>query len=800
MSTHLHHLGKYELRERLGRGSMTEVWKAFDTQLQRLVAIKLLHADLRTDPQFMNRFIREARVVAALQHPNIVHLHDFRVSEPSASEEGVAYMVMEYIEGKTLADYIHNTSALGKFPSAAEIVHLFASLGSAIDYAHQHGMIHRDIRPANILLDKHRLSTSPIGEPVLTDFGIAKVLSASTGSLSGAWHGSPGYISPEQATGAPGTERSDLYSLGVILYEICTGRLPFQENNPTALLMLHVNSLPTPPDRLNAHIPPALNEVILRSIAKDPAARFADAASLVAALAAAFNIPVPAMFSIPNTPTRTPLSYQSLQPNLSPGITPSLPLPPPVQRTPATPPFAVPSSNAPVMPPLSATPSGSSVSQHQALTSAEQQGLVTPTNSGARETRVVTPAGVAPVLTPPRTPPIFPAISGKRRRRLFIPILIALLILLIGSSLATWFLFLRSSPKPVTLAPGTLVGHAFFLSSGALNESSARGIEDQVQITLNNIPDPAAGKSYYAWLLNDKAEKQLKAVFLGKLNVSSGHVNMLYTGDSQYTNLIATNSRFLVTQEDASKTLRTPSLDRRTWSFYGEIPQIPSPVGRHFSALIHIRHMLYEGPILSQWGIHGGGNLQLFKNTQKILEWAESARDSWGTDSDFVHRQVIRILDYIDGSPYINQDVPPGTPLLVDPRLAQVPLITVVKGQNVPSYLSRIGDHVIPLTDESQTPGITPAMRTLAMRANVGLTNEQQWVEHVRQDAKQLVMMDNTQLLQPTALLILNDMQVWANYAFVGRVDPSTNEVQWGAVQIYYGIQQLANFDVRVFK
>jgi hypothetical protein len=210
--------------------------------------------------------------------------------------------------------------------------------------------------------------------------------------------------------------------------------------------------------------------------------------------------------------------------------------------------------------------------------------------------------------------------------------------------------------------------------------------------------------------------------------------------------------------------------------------------------------MLYEGPILSQWGIHGGGNLQLFKNTQKILEWSESARDSWGTDSDFVHRQVIRILDYIDGSPYISRDVPPGTPLLVDPRLAQVPLITVVKGQNVPSYLSRIGDHVIPLTDESQTPGITPAMRTLAMRANVGLTNEQQWVEHVRQDAKQLVMMDNTQLLQPTALLILNDMQVWANYAFVGRVDPSTNEVQWGAVQIYYGIQQLANFDVRVFK
>ena len=133
MSTDIQQLGKYELRERLGQGGMAEVWKAYDKQLRRYVAIKLLHADLRTDPDFMNRFVREARVVASLHHPNIVQIHDFQVSEPPATEETIAYMVMDYIEGQTLADYIMNTSGAGKFPPAAEIVYLFTSLGGAVD-------------------------------------------------------------------------------------------------------------------------------------------------------------------------------------------------------------------------------------------------------------------------------------------------------------------------------------------------------------------------------------------------------------------------------------------------------------------------------------------------------------------------------------------------------------------------------------------------------------------------------------------------------------------------------------------
>src|ERR1700686_4687706 len=136
-------LGKYELQERLGQGGMAEVWKALDTQLQRFVAIKLLHANLQADPDFVARFQREAQAIASLRHPNIVQIHDFQVSLPPESASPTPYMVMAYIEGQTLADYIADTSARGKIPPPVEIVNIFISISLAVDYAHQKGMIHR---------------------------------------------------------------------------------------------------------------------------------------------------------------------------------------------------------------------------------------------------------------------------------------------------------------------------------------------------------------------------------------------------------------------------------------------------------------------------------------------------------------------------------------------------------------------------------------------------------------------------------------------------------------------------------
>src|SRR5947207_3909106 len=182
-------LGKYELRERLGHGAVAEVWKAFDPELERYVAIKLLHTNLRADPEFMIRFSREARLIAALHHPNIVKIHDFQSTPALGMNTPIAYMVMDYVEGETLAEYLHATSRVGKFPAPTAILSLFASISKAIDYAHQEGMIHRDIKPSNILLDKRNRAENAVGEPVLTDFGIAKIVGASSDTMTGMWLG-----------------------------------------------------------------------------------------------------------------------------------------------------------------------------------------------------------------------------------------------------------------------------------------------------------------------------------------------------------------------------------------------------------------------------------------------------------------------------------------------------------------------------------------------------------------------------------------------------------------------------------
>src|SRR3984893_5567931 len=166
MSTRPRRLGKYELQQQLGHGDMAEVCKALDTQLQRYVAVKVLHANLKEDPHFIARFEREAQLIASLHHPNIVQIHDFQIAH-SEQKGTIAYMVMDYVEGQTLADYLHHTSGQGNFPTPTEIVQLFTSIGLAVDYAHKQGMIHRDLKPANILLDARNTALNPMGEPIL---------------------------------------------------------------------------------------------------------------------------------------------------------------------------------------------------------------------------------------------------------------------------------------------------------------------------------------------------------------------------------------------------------------------------------------------------------------------------------------------------------------------------------------------------------------------------------------------------------------------------------------------------------
>ncbi len=788
MSANPRQLGKYELRERLGQGGMAEVWKALDTQLQRYVAIKFLHANLRDDPNFVTRFQREAQLIASLHHPNIVQIHDFQVTSATENQENsflpTAYMVMDYVEGQTLATYIRNTSGKGQIPAPADIVRLFTSISQAIDYAHQRGMIHRDIKPSNILLDARNTSVNPMGEPILTDFGVARMMSVSTNTLSGALLGTPLYISPEQARGYPGNERSDLYSLGVILYEVVTGVTPFRGDNPLDVMNQHLNALPPPPALINPRISPSLTLVILRALAKDPAARFPSASSMVAALAEAFNLPIPTGVGQPAYPL-PPLEMPTkvdMQAELNMMLT-------------------------------STVRSGPMPSTGPASATSGQQSVMPVAASSL-------PAPATPVALVQQTPvlqskpsPIPPA--NRRPRRLWVSIaLVALVVLLVASGLVGYFVFYHPTPSV-----SDVVGHAFFVSSGQIALNSTQGIADQIRINLQNIPVPPTGKRYYAWLLGD-ITPTTSADLLGpppihppillssNLPVHNGTINFFYTGDATHDNLFSATSRLLITLEDSSAPINAPSTDRSTWKYYAALPQQPIPNDpNHFSALIHIRHLFYNETGIKVLGLPGGLDIWFTRNTEKTLEWAISARDDWNGQSttagniSLMHDQFVRILDYLDGSPNVHLDVPPGTALLADPIAAKVAMLTVDSqnqggnnnATNPPGYVDHIQYHVNQIT---QATDITPQMRVLAADIIDALNNAKSWLTKARADAGQLLKMNATQLLQPSAGALLDDLTTQLTYAYIGQLDSLTNQVHPGVLQMHYDIQQLATFTV----
>lgn len=263
-------LGKYDIIERLGRGGMAEVYKGYQASLDRYVAIKLLHPFLADDPEFKDRFEREARNVARLRHPNIVQVYDFEYDEARESY----YMVMELIEGPTLKDYQTELNQRGEHPTQEEIYRVMRGAGEALAYAHARGMIHRDVKPANLMLDDD-------GRVVLTDFGIAKIVTGVQFTASGGMVGTPAYMAPEQGLGEQGDERSDLYSLGVILYELTTGRLPYTGETPLSVILKHLNE-PIPSVREhNPSVTPAMEAFIHKVLAKEPEDRFQSAEEML---------------------------------------------------------------------------------------------------------------------------------------------------------------------------------------------------------------------------------------------------------------------------------------------------------------------------------------------------------------------------------------------------------------------------------------------------------------------------------------------------------------------------------------
>ncbi len=268
-------LGKYQLIERLGRGGMADVYKGYQPGLDRYVAVKVLHPHLSEDPDFITRFRREAKSVANLRHPHIVQVFDFDIQGENY------YMVMEYVEGgKTLKQLLQELAAKNERLPLDRTLDIVARLADALAYAHGLGMVHRDIKPANVLLPG-------LERPVLSDFGIARLLGETGLTGSGVMIGTPAYMSPEQGRGERGDARSDIYALGIVLYEMLTGRPPYDADTPYAVILKHINDPLVPPHAVIGALPESVERIVLKCLAKNPEDRFASMGELRDALRSA---------------------------------------------------------------------------------------------------------------------------------------------------------------------------------------------------------------------------------------------------------------------------------------------------------------------------------------------------------------------------------------------------------------------------------------------------------------------------------------------------------------------------------
>jgi serine/threonine-protein kinase len=264
------HLGRYHLLEELGRGGMAVVFRAEDTTLGREVAIKIMHPHLWGEEEYAKRFMREARAVAALHHPNIVEIYDYGEAQ---DEELPGYIISEYVEGPNLREFIDGNGC--PFPEVAAMI--VRTLAKALKCAHERGIIHRDLKPENVMI-------AVGGRVVLTDFGIARIVEGEAVTQTGAMLGSPAYMSPEQARGQHTDRRSDLFSLGVVLYLLCTGQLPFSAKDPISTILRIVEGHYEPAIKRNPRTGRWLDRVIQRLLKRDPDERFADADAVIEAL------------------------------------------------------------------------------------------------------------------------------------------------------------------------------------------------------------------------------------------------------------------------------------------------------------------------------------------------------------------------------------------------------------------------------------------------------------------------------------------------------------------------------------
>ena len=258
---------RYQLQDPIGRGGMSTVYRALDMRTSRVVAIKVLREVYNINPKFVARFQREAKVMSSLQHPNIVQFYDY------VQTDDKYYIVMELIEGTDLRRYLHGRGILDTYTAVTIANNVALGLGAA----HHRGVVHRGVKPQDVLIGRD-------GSIKLADFGIAFVVNAERLTITGATLGTVHYYAPEQAQGEIVTPAADVYALGCVMYEILTGRAPFDGDNPVAVAMQHIQDIPTPPSQINPTIPPTIERIILRCLEKSPDMRFRDGSELARAL------------------------------------------------------------------------------------------------------------------------------------------------------------------------------------------------------------------------------------------------------------------------------------------------------------------------------------------------------------------------------------------------------------------------------------------------------------------------------------------------------------------------------------
>jgi serine/threonine protein kinase len=425
-------LGQFEILDEIGRGGMATVFRARQKTINRTVAVKVLPRALLHDPGFYERFIREVDVIAHLEHPHILPIYDF------GEADGIPYIAMRYLAGGSLAQMIRRA-----LPPLTWLPRPFWQISQALDHAHQQGIIHRDLKPGNIMLDEN-------GNAYLTDFGIAKVLNSNlTGS---AIIGTPAYMSPEQANGMPLDARSDIYSLGIVLFELITGREPFEAETPIALVLKHLNE-PMPSARaLRSGVPIGVENVIFRSTAKDPDMRYPSATDMAADLQDYILNADPAELD-DDAPTIMPSSGtgQSSRPRYTP---------PPITPRPAT--GRAPTSNV-------------------------------PSTAASRSTGQPVSAGAAIEDRPSGTAAPVEARRGGPRPLLMIGGVVVLLVVVVGALLLSGVL---NPPVPPPLPPTPYAGAQTISGEGYLLN---------VPTNWSFVDLSGAGRQMHVWQLNDQA-------------------------------------------------------------------------------------------------------------------------------------------------------------------------------------------------------------------------------------------------------------------------------------------------------